>query len=137
MSLWVGSKKKGLEQSPALFRDSNGFREKSEKAASRSWTHSQGQGWGRHQFLGIPGAVGFCTCLITTLLPTCRPLPSPVLEVLMSESSRVPFWASRYVAGTQPCSSEVLTNHQPVEGTRENRAMRTQQDGRGVGDLDK
>lgn len=55
----------------------------------------------------------------------------------MSESSRVPFWASRYVAGTQPCSSEVLTNHQPVEGTGENRAMRTQQDGRGGGGLDR
>lgn len=45
----------------------------------------------------------------------CLRLPSPVLEVPKSKSSLVTFWESRYVAGTQPCSSAVLTNHQPVE----------------------
>lgn len=43
--------------------------------------------------------------------------PSPVLEVARSESSLVPFWESRYVAGTQPCCSDVLTNHQPEAQT--------------------
>lgn len=37
----------------------------------------------------------------------------------MSESSLVPFWDSRYVAGTQPCSSAVLTNHQPTKRSKE------------------
>lgn len=45
-------------------------------------------------------------------------IPSPVLDVLMSESSLVPFWDSRYVAGTQPCSSAVLTNHQPTKRSK-------------------
>lgn len=45
----------------------------------------------------------------------CLRLPSPVLEVPKSKSSLVTFWESRYVAGTQPCSSAVLTNHQPLE----------------------
>lgn len=31
----------------------------------------------------------------------------------MENSSWTPSWASRQVAGTQPCSSNVLTNHQP------------------------
>lgn len=31
----------------------------------------------------------------------------------MENSSWTPSWASRQVAGTQPCSSDVLTNHQP------------------------
>lgn len=46
-------------------------------------------------------------------------LPSPVLEVPKSKSSLVTFWESRYVAGTHPCSSAVLTNHHPVEGETE------------------
>lgn len=46
-------------------------------------------------------------------------IPSPSLDVLMSESSLVPFWDSRYVAGTQPCSSAVLTNHQPTKRSKE------------------
>lgn len=31
------------------------------------------------------------------------------------------------MAGTQPCSSEVLTNHQPAAGTRENAVRRVWQ----------
>lgn len=49
----------------------------------------------------------------------CLCLPSPVLEVPKSKSSLVTFWESRYVAGTQPCSSAVLTNHQPGESEAE------------------
>lgn len=47
-------------------------------------------------------------------------IPSPVLDVLMSESSLVPFWDSKYVAGTQPCSSAVLTNHHPAKRSKRN-----------------
>lgn len=35
----------------------------------------------------------------------------------IESSSWTPSWASRQVAGTQPCSSNVLTNHQPEEKT--------------------
>lgn len=48
----------------------------------------------------------------------CGDLPSPALEAPTSKSSRVPLCVLRYVAGTQPCSSAVLTNHQPVEKHR-------------------
>lgn len=47
-------------------------------------------------------------------------LPSPPLDMLISESSLIPLWDSRYVAGTQPCSSEVLTNHQPIKKKAKN-----------------
>lgn len=53
----------------------------------------------------------------------CLRLPSPVLEVPKSKSSLVTFWESRYVAGTQPCSSAVLTNHQPVERESEQNSV--------------
>lgn len=45
-------------------------------------------------------------------------LPSPAFAAPSSKSSRVPLWELRYVAGTQPCSSAVLTNHQPVKMQR-------------------
>lgn len=35
----------------------------------------------------------------------------------IENSSWTPSWASRQVAGTQPCSSDVLTNHQPEKKT--------------------
>lgn len=53
----------------------------------------------------------------------CLRLPSPVLEVPKSKSSLVTFWESRYVAGTQPCSSAVLTNHQPAERETEQNSV--------------
>lgn len=98
---WMGgelvsrSERGGAETWSALCRGSDGFREKSGKAASRSWAHSWGQEWGGHQSLGVPGAASFQNLPHYPPPTTCRLLPSPLLEVLMSESSRVPFWASR------------------------------------------
>lgn len=53
-------------------------------------------------------------------------IPSPNLDVLMSESSLVPFWDSRYVAGTHPCSSAVLTNHQPTRRSKKSFSVNIQ-----------
>lgn len=45
----------------------------------------------------------------------------------IENSSWTPSWASRQVAGTQPCSSDVLTNHQPGNKTAGGSAKGTHQ----------
>src|SRR4029434_5328293 len=71
-------------------------------------------GMPQHRGDGVCVCVCVYVCVCVCVCVCVFSLPSPLLVVLSSRSSLVPFCESRYVAGTHPCSSAVLTNHQPV-----------------------
>lgn len=76
----------------------------------------------------VCGCRTLCECVYVlvgaAVCRACGLSPSPALEAPSSKSSRVPLCELRYVAGTQPCSSAVLTNHQPMQ-RKQNRTTST------------
>lgn len=76
---------------------------------------ANGCGRGRRLCVAAQRCVSACVCAERACERACSLSPSPALEAPSSKSSRVPPCEFRYVAGTQPCSSAVLTNHQPVQ----------------------